>query len=222
MNQTAAYLAAAVAAYLVGSVPFGFWIARARGVDLRAVGSGNIGAANVSRALGRYWGTIVLMLDLLKGFVPTCGVMLGQVHLRERGLLPVLMGVVVGLGCILGHNFTIFLKFRGGKGVATSAGVFLVLAAEALFVSLAVYVLARVVFKYFSLASILAAASLPVAAIWIPKWITWGDPMKWEGGLPVVCFSVLAAGMVIARHHQNIRRLIAGTEPNVSSKGSRN
>ncbi len=210
------YAAAAGAAYMVGSVPFGVIVARARGVDLRQVGSGNIGAANVSRALGSRWGAFVLLLDILKGFVPTyCALVLADPLRRAMGevwLSHVWLGIAAGFCAVLGHNFSIFLRLRGGKGVATSAGVFLALAPEALGVAVAVYVLCRAVFKYFSLASILAAVALPAAAFLVPRFDRM-DRVEWKEALPIACFAALAGVLVIARHHSNIRRLLAGTEP---------
>ena len=210
------YAAAAAAGYLAGSVPFGVLLARAKGVDLSSVGSGNIGAANVSRALGSRWGAFVLILDLLKGFIPTYCAWVYALKLgRAIGVDPVShvwLAIGVALCAVLGHNFSLFLKFRGGKGVATSGGVFLALAPEALLAAIVVYVLTRAVFKYFSLASILAAAALPLAALCLPR-LDGKDPLDPDGALPIVCFAALAGVLVIARHQANIRRLLAGTEP---------
>ncbi|MEM1032626.1 MAG: glycerol-3-phosphate acyltransferase [Myxococcota bacterium] len=146
------------AAYLSGAVPYGHLIARARGIDIRAVGSGNIGATNVSRALGRGWGVVVLVLDALKGAVPV-GI---AVWTAGAGLTSPLGVTAAGLAAVVGHCFPVWLAFRGGKGVATSLGVFLVIdpvaAAASAVVFFATYALTRTA----SVGSLVAATLFPV------------------------------------------------------------
>jgi glycerol-3-phosphate acyltransferase PlsY len=182
-----------VAAYVAGSVPFGLVIARGKGIDLRAVGSGNIGATNVARALGKGWAIAVLFLDAAKGFVP---VMIG----KRLGLPPVYVALA-GAAAIVGHMFTIFLRGRGGKGVATSLGVAFALSPLAALAGLGLYVLAYLLFRLSSVGSLLGIWSFPVFATLF-------------GSLPRA-FLALAVGdaiLVTIRHRENIRRLVRGEE----------
>jgi len=210
---------AIVGAYFLGSIPFGLLIAKAHGKDLRSIGSGNIGATNVSRALGRKWAYFCFALDVLKGLVP----MLATLHLA--GALPdqsqaervILLWLWLATGCaaILGHVFPIYVKFKGGKGVATSFGValglwpYFTLCAS---VALATWLIVVLTWRYVSLASITAAAVFPlvliVATILIPGW-KFGD--LW----PVVIVAAAIPVMVIIRHRDNIKRLAAGTEAKI-------
>jgi glycerol-3-phosphate acyltransferase PlsY len=190
---TTASLVIAAGAYLAGSIPFGLVIARAKGVDLRAVGSGNIGATNVARALGKGWAIVVLLLDAAKGFVP---VALG----RHLGLPPA--GVALaGAAAIVGHMFTIFLRGRGGKGVATSLGVALALSPLAALCGFGLYVVAYLLFRLSSVGSLLGIWSFPVFATLL-------------GGLPrpYLVLAILVAVLVTIRHRQNIARLARGEE----------
>lgn len=210
---------AIVAAYLLGSIPFGLLIARAHGKDLRSIGSGNIGATNVSRALGRKWAYFCFALDVLKGLIP----MLATLHLastqldQTQGEKVVLLGLWLAVGCaaIVGHIFPIYLKFKGGKGVATSFGIALGLwpyfTVCALF-ALATWLIVVLTFRYVSLASILASVVFPLvlilAIILMPGWefgILW----------PVVVTAFAIPVMVVMRHRENITRLIAGTESKI-------
>jgi glycerol-3-phosphate acyltransferase PlsY len=182
-----------MAAYVAGSIPFGLVVARAKGVDLRAVGSGNIGATNVARALGKPWAIAVLLADAAKGFAP---VTLGQ-HLG----LPARDVALAGLAAIVGHMFTIFLRGRGGKGVATSLGVALALSPTAALCGFGLYVVAYGLFRLSSIGSLLGIWSFPVFATLL-------------GGLarPYVVLATVAALLVTVRHRQNIARLLRGEE----------
>jgi glycerol-3-phosphate acyltransferase PlsY len=182
-----------VLAYVAGSIPFGLLFARAKGVDLRAVGSGNIGATNAARALGKKWAVVVLLADAAKGFTP---VWLGR-HLD----LPARDVALAGLCAIVGHMFTIFLRGRGGKGVATSLGVALALSPLAALCGLGLYVAAYLVLRLSSVGSLLGIWSFPVFATLL-------------GGLPrpYLYLATAAAVLVTVRHRQNIARLLRGQE----------
>lgn len=194
-------LAAVVFGYLLGSVPTGFLVGRARGVDLRSVGSGNIGATNALRVLGKKAGVIVLILDAAKGALACWGLpRLAEVVGPTAGSDQNLLSVLAGAGAILGHNYTCWLKFKGGKGVATSAGVLAVITPVALLLATAVWVIVFVVGRYVSLASISAALALPFLV-----WLTKGNSF-------LTAFAVLMAAVVIYAHRSNIKRLVNGTE----------
>ena len=195
-------LLTAIIAYLLGSIPFGWLVAKAKGVDIRSAGSGNIGATNAMRVLGKTAGITVLLLDALKGYVAAAWVPVMLLKCLnasppDTALLPV----------IAGHNYTCWLKFKGGKGIATTAGVYLALAPLALLIALIVFLLAVAVTKYVSMGSISAAIALP-AAIWIMKP---GDPCL---GIATTALGVLA----IYKHKGNIQRLRAGTENRLGRK----
>lgn len=197
------YLAVALAGYLLGSLPTGYLVARARGVDIRAAGSGNIGATNVFRVLGKTAGSLVLGVDALKGALACWGLPLAVAQLGDGGSLwtgPEALAVTAGVAAILGHNYTCWLRFKGGKGIATSAGVLLVLMPAALGVCVGVWLLVFAVSRYVSLASVASAVALPVAV-----WATRGS------GLLIGVACVLSA-MAIYKHRTNIQRLLAGTE----------
>ncbi len=187
-------VAAAVVSYLCGSIPFGVLFARARGVDLRATGSGNIGATNVARVLGKKLGAVVLLLDATKGALP---VLLVRFVFAGHGpyLLP-----AVGLAAIAGHCFSPWLYFRGGKGVATSLGV--MIAADPLVAALAVLIFALLfaVFRVVSLGSLVAAVAFPVM-LWF-----------FERPAPIVALGLGAACLIVVMHHANIARLWRGRE----------
>jgi glycerol-3-phosphate acyltransferase PlsY len=200
-------LACLCAGYLLGSIPTGYLVARARGVDLRRYGSGNIGATNAFRVLGRGPGLVVLVVDVLKGYLACTVACAAVAAVMDRwgagGFDPGAARVLAGFGAVLGHTYTCWLGFRGGKGIATSAGVFLALAPLALAVALVGWVLMFVWFRYVSLASVTAAVLLP-AAVWLTE----------RSGL--LAWVTTALGLIaIARHHQNLRRLWQGTEPRV-------
>ncbi len=190
------FLTAAVS-YLLGSIPFGLILLRVfRGQDVRLTGSGNIGATNVARS-SLTLGVFTLVLDALKGLA---AVALTRAFFPGRNVLAGL----AALFAILGHMFPLWLKFRGGKGVATALGSFALLAPKTLLVTLGVFIAVVLVCRRVSLASILAVALFPVLVWWLHDY----------GNAPQVLLSMaIASVLIIARHHQNIRRLLAGTEP---------
>ena len=206
MNHSAlSYLIAAVVGYLLGSCPNGLIVSRARGIDIRKHGSGNIGATNVLRVLGKKLGYLVFALDTAKGFV---AVILAYwiVHaVQPAPFHPELIGIGAGVACILGHTFPVWLGFRGGKGVATSAGVLLGLMPVAV---LSVFVVWLFLFKttrYVSVASIGAAVSLPIFVLLYLNF-------KMLTGASLLPFSILIAAVVIWRHRSNMQRLFQGKE----------
>jgi glycerol-3-phosphate acyltransferase PlsY len=188
-----------VMAYLAGSIPTGYLVARARGIDIRSVGSGNIGATNVFRILGKGPGAFVLLADAWKGAL--------AVLLLPRWLAGpadderMHAALIAGVCAVLGHNFTCWLRFKGGKGIATSAGVLAAWAPWPFVATLGVFGVVLAGTRYVSLASILAAAALPFAQAFLPP-----------RNRSLVVISTVLSVLAIARHHANIRRLLAGTE----------
>lgn len=194
------YPAVALAAFLLGSVPTGYLVARAKGIDIRQHGSGNIGATNVFRTLGKPLGIFVFFADALKGFA--------AVWLAARmaqGPEASWLGIIAAVAVIAGHNYTPWLGFRGGKGIATSAGALLALMPQSVAVIAVVWVVVFKLSRYVSLASICAAAALPVsvAVLW---WTGSG------GNVPLLGFALLISALAIWRHRSNIQRLREGTE----------
>jgi glycerol-3-phosphate acyltransferase PlsY len=183
---------ALLAAFALGSIPTGVIVARARGVDLRKVGSGNIGATNVGRALGKGWAIFVLIVDALKGYAPAA--------LAARRLPPLAVAGVA-LAAVLGHMFSVFLKGRGGKGVATSLGAALALSPLAALCCAGVYLLLYAAFRISSVGSLVAISGFPLAL-----WLT-GDRERAH-----YAFAAVMAVLVIARHKDNIRRLMRKEE----------
>ena len=192
------------AGYLLGSIPFGYLLVRLRsGRDVRAIGSGNIGATNVARAAGWSTGVATLILDLAKGIF--------AVWLAGRfsdGNIRIMM--FAGLAAILGHIFPVWLKFSGGKGVATALGVFLMISWTAVVAAVAIFAIVVLFWRYVSLASVSAAAALPllVYLLYAP------------GHAPptaVIAGTLLASVLIIVKHRKNIERLMAGTEPRIET-----
>jgi glycerol-3-phosphate acyltransferase PlsY len=211
-------LAAAIAAaYLLGSIPFGLLIAKAHGKDLRSIGSGNIGATNVARALGRKWAYVCFALDLLKGLVPTltASILVSRFSNLDEHQPVLWLWLAVGCAAILGHIFPVYLRFKGGKGVATSFGVALglwpyyTISAAAAGV---VWVVVVLIWRYVSLASIAGAVTFPVvlftSVILIPAW---DASALW----PLLVVATVIPLMVIFRHRENVKRLFAGTESKI-------
>ena len=206
--------------FLVGGIPFGVILTAVRGIDIRSVGSGNIGATNVARALGRKWGYFCFILDVLKGAVPTAvmGLVLNSWDLSHSSL-GFLAWSLVGCFTVLGHVFPIYLKFRGGKGVATSAGValaiwpFYTLPAVVALLAWVVVTLASRMVSVGSLLACLAFLGSYLAGFWIfdePRWIisAWSLESQW----PLLIFACLVPVLIIIRHRANITRLLTGQE----------
>jgi glycerol-3-phosphate acyltransferase PlsY len=191
--------------YLLGSIPTGYLVARAKGIDIRKVGSGNIGATNAFRILGKKAGVLVLLADAFKGAaaVVLAPLVAGMVLHPVPSWIP----LVAGVWAILGHNFTCWLGFKGGKGIATSAGVLGALVPLALGIALAVWLLVFALSRYVSLASIAAAAALPVATVCLDR-----------SNLPNIVVTSLIGALAIWRHRPNISRLLAGTESRFGKK----
>ena len=202
-------------AYAVGSIPFGLLIGKAHGVDIRARGSGNVGATNVARVVGRKWGYLCFALDVLKGLMP---VLLAGRYLRGPGAgVPALtvqaVWLAVAFGAVAGHVFSFWLRFRGGKGVATSLGVVLGMYPYFTWPGLAalgVWIVVTLVSRYVSLGSITAAAAfVPLFAAF-----NWPPARLW----PLGAFAVIMSALVILRHRANIVRLLNGTENRIGRK----
>lgn len=205
----AAVVLTLVGAYFLGSIPTGYLVGRAKGIDLRAQGSGNIGATNALRVLGKPAGMFVLIVDALKGWLGAAWVpsmVLALMGTRTGGVPATWLSVAGGVGAVLGHNFTCWLRFKGGKGISTSAGVLAGVLPVAFLVVLGVFVLVLMVGRIVSLASVCAAAALPVAT-----WVWHRDPV-------LVGFALVLGVLAIWRHRGNIRRLIDGTEPRIVGK----
>ena len=181
-------------AYLIGSVPFGFLIGKMRGVDVRTVGSKNIGATNVYRVVGHKWGFLAFFCDFLKGFLPAF------LALRYASGVSVHLPVCVGLASVIGHTLTVFMKFRGGKGVATAFGMMVALATYPALLAFAVFVVTVWISHYISLGSMLAAATLAVL-VWLFPCI-----------LAMRLIAAFIAVFVIYKHKSNIQRLAKGCE----------
>jgi acyl phosphate:glycerol-3-phosphate acyltransferase len=209
------YIIVAIVAYLLGSIPFGYILVRLfRKEDIRLTGSGNIGATNVARSGARGLGIVTLMLDAAKGFAAVkfgmaqyccMWVYFGDVSTNGTYLL----GAIAAIFAILGHMYPIWLKFKGGKGVATGVGVFLALAPKAVGLVLVIFLIIVWFSRYVSLGSIVATAAFPVLA-----WLLY------RKDTPYIVFIIAAVGafLIIAKHHQNIRRLLAGTEHRLGEK----
>jgi len=198
------YLLVALTAYLLGSIPFGFllvWLFRKE--DIRSKGSGNIGATNVVRSGAKGLGALTFLLDACKGYL---AVVVASHLAMWPTLTPVPRDSAVALAAlcaILGHIYTVWLGFKGGKGVATAFGVFLALAPWAALIALGVFVIVFALSRYVSLASILASATFPISAILLPPPVN----SFW-----IIAVILIVPAIVVAKHHQNIGRLLRGTE----------
>jgi glycerol-3-phosphate acyltransferase PlsY len=203
MTTLAAVAVSVLAGYVCGALPWGLWIGRlVRGIDIREHGSKNLGATNVYRTLGPGLGVMTLLLDIAKGAVPV-GVVPGLAITRAFPGGHSWCAVTVAVAAVLGHVFTVFAGFRGGKGVATTVGVLLALSPLACLVFLVVFLATLLVTRYVSLGSVLGAIAFSVSLAWLA-------PARWRD--PVFAVGVLLAALVIVRHHENMRRLVRGDE----------
>lgn len=226
-------------AFLLGSIPFGLFIARLKGIDIRQHGSGNIGATNVLRVVGKKYGITCLLLDALKGLIPTLlaitlirfegqGTNFSFRFLLDQGHVfsaadqwkAQSLQVLSGLFAILGHNYSPWVGFKGGKGIATSAGVLIALAPAAVLLLVLVWIIAFKLSHYVSVASIAAAAFLPpivISGSWFHGKLAAGTWNK-----PLFIFSVVIAVLAIWKHRGNIQRLMNGTENRFQPKKKSN
>ena len=215
-------LLTAIVSYLLGSIPFGYLLVRIfRGEDVRQSGSGNIGATNVSRK-SPVLGALTLLLDALKGSAAVIvGILLSppillhisvsDVSLSEGATSPTVFvwAATAALCAIAGHMFPVWLKFRGGKGVATGLGAFVIIAPKAVLVAAVIFLIVVLIFRYISLGSMIAVLAFPLA-VWL---------LHEYGGAPLaVALMSLTSLMIVARHRENIRRLLAGTENRIGAR----
>jgi glycerol-3-phosphate acyltransferase PlsY len=194
------YFLAALMGYLLGSVPTGFLVAKQRGVDIRAKGSGNIGATNVFRILGWKAGIFVLLMDGLKGWL---GCRCALYFLNTGSADHVWLLIAGGFASVIGHNYTPWLRFKGGKGIATSAGVLIAMTPWGFLGALIAFLISMGISRYVSLGSIMAGIVLPMVVWWR------GEPKPILG----ICF--LMGAMAVIKHRSNILRIMAGIEPKI-------
>jgi glycerol-3-phosphate acyltransferase PlsY len=226
LEQTIVFIVAPLLGYLLGSVPFALLIGKSHGVDIRTVGSKNIGATNLGRTLGKKYFWQAFLLDAAKGFVP---VLLVALYVRNWNAdplatlaigwspLPSWSPLLTAIACVLGHNFPLWLKFKGGKGVATSFGV--VLGFWPLYTLAAigagfVFVVVLMIYRYISLGSIVGVLSFVALVFGIGQWMRM-EPRELN---PLLAIAALFAALIIYRHKANIARLLKGTEPQVGQK----
>jgi acyl phosphate:glycerol-3-phosphate acyltransferase len=195
-----------IGSYLLGSIPFGYLAGRLAGIDIQKAGSGNVGATNVVRVLGKRYGYAVFALDFLKGFGAVMISMLLAPGRPPEWHSPEIFGILAAISSVLGHSYSPWLKFKGGKGVATSAGALLALTPVATLIGLAIWIIVFWLTRYVSLASITAAVILPIVILVVRL----GDQ---KNGKPLVYASACVAAVVIWRHRSNLSRLMRGTEP---------
>lgn len=204
-------LAVCFLGYLFGSFPTGYFVGRLTGVDIRAVGSGNIGATNVLRVLGKRWGYTVFFVDAFKGFAAVRVAFFIAGHMPSPPQHPEYFGILAAMLCVVGHTFPVWLRFKGGKGVATSAGALFGLMPLVVPFIVLIWIILFEITRYVSVASIIASVSLPVA-VWL--FLRWG----YLEGAALFYFSIAIAGLVLWRHRSNFSRLLHGTEQRFSRK----
>ena len=199
-----------VMAYISGSVPNALWVGKIfKGIDVREHGSRNTGSTNAARVLGAKLGILTLILDVSKGSVPLLLALFLEKSLSENNISSNIVLILIGVCAIIGHSFSIFLKFKGGKAVATTLGVFIVLVPKAILIAAVVFFLVFALFRYVSLSSISAAVTLPIAVFLVEK------------NIPYTVFGILIAILIIVRHKSNIERLLNGSESKFSTKNKK-
>ncbi|MGJ8655100.1 MAG: glycerol-3-phosphate 1-O-acyltransferase PlsY [Akkermansiaceae bacterium] len=226
-----------IIAFLLGSIPFGLLIAKSQGINIREHGSGNIGATNVLRIVGKKFGITCFFLDFLKGLIPTLlaynlykftgadeTMTIGflrehAINLGDNQFKAQALQVFTGLCAILGHNYSPWVNFKGGKGIATSAGVLLPLMPFAFLLLIAIFFITFKISRYVSLASIVAAASLPLLVLY-GSW-SHGKLAAGTWNKPLLIFAVFIAIMAIWKHRSNIKKLLAGEENKFTPKNKK-
>jgi glycerol-3-phosphate acyltransferase PlsY len=203
--------AVVIGSYLLGSIPFGYLAGRIAGIDIRKCGSGNVGATNVTRSLGKSYGYAVFAADSLKGFAAVRMAILIAAPAQPEWISSEMFGIVAAVSSVLGHSFPVWLRFKGGKGVATSAGALFGLAPVAALVGVAIWGLTFLLTRYVSVASVIAAAALP-PIILLTTWLSHVP------GSTLFYSSLFLAAVVIWRHRSNLSRLMCGTEPRFTRK----
>jgi len=193
------YILFIVIAYLIGAIPVGVILSKIKGIDPRRIGSGNIGATNVMRAAGKAFGLLTLIGDALKGFTPT----LIAIHSG----LPFPVIAVIGLATFLGHLFPVYLKFKGGKGVATALGVYIAISPYAILISFIVFILTFLKWRYVSLGSLIGTGIMPFTLIVL------NAPVEY------VYLSLAVGALIFVKHSDNIKRLVAGKENRFGRSG---
>ena len=201
----------ALVSYLLGSIPAGYLAGRVAGIDIRHAGSGNIGATNVMRVLGKRYGYPVFIVDFLKGLIAVSLSILIEKRAQPLSVPTELIGIIAAISCVIGHSFPVWLSFKGGKGVATSMGALFGLMPFMALIGIAVWVITFEMTRYVSVASMTAALAVPISILILM-------PLKQTGGAVLLYFSICLAALVIFRHRSNLSRLVRGTEPRFKRK----
>lgn len=212
--STVIIIAVTIVAYLIGAIPWGYLIGKRQGLDIRKLGSKNVGATNVTRVVGKWSGRLCFLLDFLKGFIPVLVVTI----LRDKDIISdeyQIIQIVAALSTVVGHIFPVYLWFRGGKGISTAGGAILALAPYSFAIAGIVWVVVYLLSRYVSLASISAAAVMPICA----TLINWLKPDLYPRSPYVLGFLYFLAIMAILKHSANIKRLLKGTENRFEKKG---
>ncbi len=195
-------------AYVLGSIPNALWVGKVfKGIDVREHGSKNTGSTNAARVLGAKLGILTLVLDIVKGSIPVILALIMRADLIENvANISNIDAILIGVSAIIGHSFSIFMKFKGGKAVATTVGVFIVLVPKALLLAAVVFFAVFLLTRYVSLSSMIGAVSLPIFIYLL------------YGNIPYTVFGGIIAILIIIRHKSNIERLINGTETKFEPK----
>ena len=205
------FAAVVLISYLLGSIPAGYLAGRIAGIDIRHAGSGNIGATNVTRVLGKRYGYPVFVVDFLKGLMAVSISILVEKRVQPVLVPTELLGIVAAISCVIGHSFPVWLSFKGGKGVATSMGALFGLVPFVALIGVAVWVITFEMTRYVSVASMTATLAVPISILILM-------PLKQTGEAALLYFSIGLAALVIFRHRSNLCRLVRGTEPRFKRK----
>jgi glycerol-3-phosphate acyltransferase PlsY len=200
-----------IGSYLLGSIPFGYVAGRIAGIDIRKHGSGNVGATNVIRTLGKTYGYPVFALDFTKGFAAVKVSVWAACRIQSQCDSAELFGILAAISSVVGHSFPVWLGFKGGKGVATSAGALMALSPLAALIGLAIWIVTLWLTRYVSVASIAAAGALPFVILITKR-------LSQDTGKLLFYSSICLAGVIIWRHRSNLSRLIRGREPRFNRK----